>query len=300
MRVPLQLAAAAILLALLWRANGGAALLSRLAGAQPLWVAAGVVFGTAAMFFAALRWRYTAHCVGLDMTVRRSLREFYLAVFVNSVLPAMSGDALRAWRHGKRSAVDERGGVGPAVRAVIIERMANQVTVSLCVLASMSLWPWMPGAFAGARLWVPVVGVLAVIGGSLGGLALFARRRGGGAVERFVRDSRQALVGVRPLLSQLGLGLLITGSCAGMFACAALALDAPLSVFHIAALVPGTLYAMSIPISIGGWGVREAAAVVLWSMAGLPAADGMATSVLHGVLVLLSALPGAVMLAADR
>ncbi len=85
-----------------------------------------------------------------------------------------------------------------------------------------------------------------------------------------------------------------------MFYCAARAVHAPLSFFHLLALVPGALFAMSIPISIGGWGLREASAVALWSMAGLSPEAAMASSVLYGLLSLLGALPGAIVLAVDR
>ena len=85
-----------------------------------------------------------------------------------------------------------------------------------------------------------------------------------------------------------------------MFYCAARAVHEPLSVFHLIALVPGALLAMSIPISVGGWGLREASAVTLWTMAGLSPGAALASSILYGILSLLGALPGAVFLAADR
>jgi uncharacterized membrane protein YbhN (UPF0104 family) len=301
LRVPLQLAVTAVLLVILWRLSGGQALVSRLTSADPAWVVAGLLCATLAMGFAALRWRYTAQRIGAGMSVERALREFYLAAFLNQILPGgVSGDAVRAWRHGKRAAEHERAGVGPAVRAVIIERVANQLVMSLCMLGSLSLWPWMPGAFAAVGIWVPLVGVVVVLAGVLVAIALFARRGTGGRIERFVRDTRLALLGRRTLLAQLGLGLLVTASCVAAFYCAARAVDATLSLFHLLALVPAALLSMTIPISIGGWGVREASTVALWSIAGLAPAEALASSILYGVLALLVSLPGAVVLMTDR
>lgn len=299
LRAPLQLAVTAGLLALAWRMTGGA-LLDRLAAADPVWVAAGLGFGALSMVGGAARWAFTARSLGTELGATHSLREFYLSVFLNLVLPGLAGDVLRAWRHGRHFAGEERGGMGPAARAVIIERLANQLVISLLMLGSLALWPWMPGAFASTRLWLPLVGAAALAVGSLTAVAVLARRRGGGLIEDFLRDSRDALLGRRALLAQIGLGVLITGSCVAMFGCAARAVGAPLSLFHLLALVPGSLLAMSIPISIGGWGLREASAMALWTMAGLPASDAMATSVLYGLLVLVGALPGAVVLAVDR
>lgn len=299
-RVALQLAVSGFLLAFLWHLSGER-VLERLEGADPLWVLAGLGCATVAMFAAAMRWRFTAVAVGARISVGRALREFYLASFLNQVLPGgILGDAFRAYRHGKRAPTDEAGGMGRAVRAVVIERLANQMVVSLLMLVSLSLWPWLPGAFDNAHIWGPLVGATLLVGGTLLAIAVFAHRRGGGMVERFLRDSRQALLTPRTFAAQLGLGVAVTGTCVVMFYCAARAVHEPLSLFHLVALVPGALLAMSIPISIGGWGLREASAVTLWTMAGLSPEAALASSILYGMLSLLGALPGAVVLAVDR
>jgi uncharacterized membrane protein YbhN (UPF0104 family) len=301
LRVAVQLAVSAALTAVLWRMSGGGAVAERLAAADRLWVAAGLLCATLAIAAAALRWRYTARSIGADLGVERSVREFYLASFLNQILPGgVAGDVVRAWRHGRRAADDAGGGMGPAVRAVLIERVANQAVVSILMLGSLCLWPWLPDGGPGARVWLPLVGAAALVGGTLGAVAILARIRGGTVIERFLRDSRQALLTRGRLPAQLGLGLLVTGTCVAMFYCAARAVGAPLSLFHLLALVPGALFAMSLPVSIGGWGLREASAVALWTMAGLPAGEAMASSVLYGLLALIGALPGAVVLALDR
>lgn len=300
LRAPLQVIVTVSLLVLLWQLVGGEAVLEKLAGADPVWVGAGFVFATTAMIAAAMRWRYTALCVGAALTVERSLKEFYLAGLLNQVLPGgILGDALRAWRHGK-SAEHERGGMGRAIRAVVIERMANQMAIASAVLVSLTLWTAMPGAFARVRIWAPLVCAAGLVGAMLTAIALLARRHRGGRIERFLLDSREALLRPRTMVTQLGLGFLVIGSCVAMFYCSAQAVHAPLSFFHLFALVPCALFAMSIPISIGGWGLREASAVALWAMAGLPPENALASSVLYGILALLGALPGAFVLASDR
>ena len=300
LRAPLQVIVTVSLLVLLWQLVDGGAVLEKLASANPAWVAAGFLCATAAMGFAAMRWRYTALCVGASLTVERSLKEFYLAGLLNQILPGgILGDALRAWRHGK-SAEHERGGMGKAIRAVVIERMANQMAIAAAMLVSLTLWTWMPGAFDNVRIWAPLVCAAVLVAAMLITIAILARRHRGGRIERFLLDCREALLRPRTMLTQLGLGFLVTGSCVAMFYCAARAVHAPLSLFHLLALVPGALFAMSIPISIGGWGLREASAVALWAMAGLPPENALASSVLYGILALLGALPGAFVLAADR
>jgi hypothetical protein len=47
---------------------------------------------------------------------------------------------------------------------------------------------------------------------------------------------------------------------------------------------------------VAGWGIREGAAALIWHAAGLDVAEGVAISISYGVVVLLSSLPGALML----
>ncbi|HEU4539472.1 MAG TPA: lysylphosphatidylglycerol synthase transmembrane domain-containing protein [Polyangiaceae bacterium] len=326
LRLPLQLAVSVGLLVALWHVSGGRALAERLARCDPAWAAAALPFATASLVAGALRWRYTARRLGQRLGVRRAVREFYLACFLSQVLPGgVSGDVVRVWRQSRRSLRRATGaevapdselpevvptsqragaGVGSALRAVVIERVASQLVMTLSVLGSMALWPWVPGAYAAMRVWGPIAGALGLTGLLLAALALFARRRergraAAGGVERFLADARRALWSRQGLPAQLGLGLLVVGNCLAMFYCAARAVNAPLSVFPLLALVPPALFAMSVPISIGGWGLREASAVALWAMAGLPETEAMASSVLYGALTLLSTLPGALVLATE-
>jgi hypothetical protein len=54
---------------------------------------------------------------------------------------------------------------------------------------------------------------------------------------------------------------------------------------------------MGLPTNIAGWGPREGAAAWVFAMAGLGAAEGVATAVVYGVMALVATLPGAVLLA---
>jgi hypothetical protein len=60
------------------------------------------------------------------------------------------------------------------------------------------------------------------------------------------------------------------------------------------------LLAMGIPANIGGWGPREGVAAWAFGAAGLGAAEGLATAVAYGVLVLVANLPGALVLILAR
>jgi hypothetical protein len=82
------------------------------------------------------------------------------------------------------------------------------------------------------------------------------------------------------------LAFLIAARTAGVSA-------SPLEMLPLALLV---LLAMSLPINIAGWGPREGAAAWVFGAAGLTAAQGVATSVVYGVMTLVAVLPGGVVM----
>jgi len=60
--------------------------------------------------------------------------------------------------------------------------------------------------------------------------------------------------------------------------------------------VPAVIFAMLLPISMSGWGVREAMFAALLPMYGADRETVLAMSVLIGICSVLSTLPGAVIL----
>jgi hypothetical protein len=58
------------------------------------------------------------------------------------------------------------------------------------------------------------------------------------------------------------------------------------------------LMAMSVPTNIAGWGPREGVAAWAFALEGLGAAQGIATTVVYGVMAIVATLPGAALLLA--
>ncbi len=74
----------------------------------------------------------------------------------------------------------------------------------------------------------------------------------------------------------------------------AVGIELPVSAYFV--VVPAVIFAMLIPISMAGWGVREAMFVSLFSLYGADKDLVLAMSLLIGVCAVLSTLPGAVLL----
>lgn len=297
-----QIAVSLGLLYAAWRLAGGAALFDRFRAFHGGWAAAAILLTVPQVMLSAERWRLTAERLGADLGYRRAVADYFLAGFVNQVLPTgVMGDVLRAVRHGRRDADAGRAGLGRALRAVAYERASGQAVMLALVLTGAALWPLVmpPAAALGVVIWSALIGGALAVGAVLLMIrrlfpGVFARMKGYGA-ELFHAVFHRA-VAVR----QLGLSVMVVASYLAVFYCAGRAIGIELDPAVVGLAVPAVLLSMALPVSVAGWGVRESAAALLWTAAGLGAAEGVAVSVAYGILVLVGSLPGALVLLSGR
>ena len=262
-----------------------AAVLSRLSALSPAWVALGLAVSVLQVGVLAWRWRLTAARLGIDLPLRDAIGEYYLSILLNQLLPGgVAGDVSRAWRHARATTT------GPAVRAVILERASAQVVMTMVGIVSVLLLPW---AGVTSRAAIAAAGVL------LGGLALrgLVRRPESDSVAgRLWSDARRAVLAPDAIATQLASALVVVVSYIGVFLIAARAVGIQTPLTSLLPLVAPVLMTMLVPVTIAGWGVREAAAAALWGLVGLTPEDGAAISVAYGLLVLVSSAPGLIIL----
>jgi glycosyltransferase 2 family protein len=286
---------------------------------DPLWILLALGITVLQTTLSAWRWCFTASRLGMHLPLGVAVREYYLGTFLNQLLPGgVMGDVTRAWRHTRSGHGSPRP--GPAFRAVILERASGQVIMFAVALVSLGMLRKVreavgegtAGGFAAAP--VPASGgppglLLAGAGVLLSLVTVVTLRRrrrvksgpvpgGRGSARRAIwTDTREALLSPRALPLQLGSSLLVVGSYLAVYllGARALGIETPLSL--LLPLVAPVLMAMLIPLTLAGWGVREGAAALVWTAAGLPATEGVAISVAYGLLVLVSTLPGLPVLA---
>ena len=67
-----------------------------------------------------------------------------------------------------------------------------------------------------------------------------------------------------------------------------------LKIDYVSFLVfsPIILFSMTLPVSIGGWGVREFTALLISFLLGLSASVSISVAIMYGVFNLICSLPG--------
>lgn len=252
-------------------------------GASWPWLLLAAGLGPLQILLSAERWRRAVVALRLPLPRGEAVSEFALSTFLNQVLPGgMAGDAIRVWR--QRSA--DRP-TGPVVRAAVADRALGLGVHCVVVIGGLLAWPWLhPGIARPAG----AVGLAVVIAGVMLGAVLVPEQTPFWG--RQAAQMRTAVLSSQVVIGQLVLSMLLTSTFLLGFACCGQALGQPLGAATIT-VVPWVLLAMVVPISVGGWGPREATAVALLPMVGLSMEAAAATSALYGLTALAGALPGA-------
>ncbi len=290
----LRLAAGVTVLWFLVRLVGGAPFEDGLRAVTWPAVLAAVTLTALTTVCSAWRWRVVARALGIGIGLPSATGAYYRSLFLNSVLiGGVIGDVHRAVTHGRRA-----GDVARGVRAVAWERLWGQViqgVVTAVVLLTLPspLRPALPYILAG----VAVLAGFAALG------VWRAARRGRSRLTRAARaiaeDLRGGLLAADVWPRLVLASVLVLAGHTATFVIAARVAGSTAPLGELLALLMVVQCAVVIPLSIGGWGLREGAAAWAFSAAGLGAGTGVTIATLYAVLMLLAVAPGAGLLLGD-
>jgi len=241
-----------------------------------------------------LRWSLIARPADRVPGFRTNFLAYIEGMFVNQALPSVvGGDALRVirWREHGVSVAD-------AITTVLLDRIFGVFgAAALALAAVVLLWdaPY-------ARYWL-MLGALASAGVLAGCALVFALSRWQRLRKVFRFSSRAACVAAELFRFRLtrkdfsiciaysvavhllsGLGALVLGRSLGI------QVAAPILITVTALIVLASM----IPISLAGWGVREAGFLAVLLPLGVSAEKAVLLGVLFGLQGLLAALMGGV------
>jgi uncharacterized membrane protein YbhN (UPF0104 family) len=258
-------------------------------------VVAAVTLTVLTTLCSAWRWRVVARALGIGIGLPGAVCAYYRSLFLNSVLVGgVVGDVHRAVTHGRRT-----GDVVRGLRAVAWERLCGQViqaVVAAVVLLTLPspVRPALPYVLAGVA---GVAGCAALVVRSAARRGRSRLTRAAQAVSADLRRGRLLAADVWPQLT-LASVLVVAGHTA-TFVIAARVAGSTAPLGELVALLMVVQTAMVIPLSIGGWGLREGTAAWAFAGAGLGAATGVTVATLYAVLMLAAVAPGAGLLLGD-
>jgi uncharacterized membrane protein YbhN (UPF0104 family) len=82
--------------------------------------------------------------------------------------------------------------------------------------------------------------------------------------------------------------------CIGAY-CLAQSFHIQITLIQCITLIPPVLLATTIPISIGGWGIREAGTIGMLGLIHIPQAQALMLSIQLGIIIVITSLPASIL-----
>jgi hypothetical protein len=237
-------------------------------------VVAALALFLAQMVLAAWRWSALLRLVGVgkDFSFHEIVRTVWSATFFNTTLvSSVGGDAFRLW-----TIVRAGNPLGKSVNSIFLDRLA--ALMALMILIAISL---------------PYVMELVTDEAAILSYALFIATSLAGFAALLHADRLPRRIQHWRLVRGLANLAADTRSIFVVYVLAR-ALEIGISFLDCFFLVPPVILAMTLPISIAGWGVREGAMIVALGLIGVSQENALVLSVLFGLGITLAALPGGV------
>lgn len=243
----------------------------------------------------AARWHLLLTKVTVYVERIRTLNVYLSAVFINQILPAsIGGDAVRA-------VMIRRGAL--TLDAAIVSIFVERALMLLCLISVMFIQQlfFVEEYFFSPGTVISLVGSFLTLIFFLWVSTIFLWRRLkwkwtekiNGWYASLLSLVKQACLDWRTV--SVSIFLAYGGVIAFCTAIYLISMGLGISIsFQTSCLIgPTILLASTLPISLGGWGVREGATATCFVLVGLDLTDGLMVGVCLSVVTLIAALPGA-------
>lgn len=296
--LPLKIAVSVVLLLLLTRRIDFPVVFHDIASAdRRLLLFAAIIF-FASNLLGAVQWRALLGASGVRVSMTRTIVYYLQGLFFGLFLPAnVGGDVSRVYDTTRHT-----GEFGGSLAATVMDRLVGFCSIGGLAVVALVL---MPGRTPPPPITLPIVGFAFINAFVL--LALFSRR----ASERIRRlvgrlpneRSRTLAVGVVEALHALRrkpgllswvflLSAVVQVSRIFVHYHVSMAMGIPLSLRPFFVIIPVLAVLVALPISFGGLGVRESAAIELFGHVGVDPSKAVAMQLTVFALSILINLPG--------
>ncbi|MCA9944710.1 MAG: flippase-like domain-containing protein [Anaerolineales bacterium] len=265
----------------------------RLLQANLAWVLLGFFLVNSSLVVRAYRWLLLLHGIGSPIRFGRLVSLYFAANFFNSVLPSgFSGDVVRAVEAAQDVPAKTAAGT------VLVDRATGLLALFMIGLAAL---PFRPDNFPSNLLWqTTAVCLIGLIGGFV---VLEGRlvRKVGRFLPKFAQPIWQKVDGVilavqacgwTAVWQAMGISIIFNLMQIGWFAAAGMALGYSVPFSHYFLVIPFLSLAILLP-SIGGLGIREGLAPLLFASAGLSSEQAIALTLLVFAIERISGILGA-------
>ncbi len=269
--------------------------------ASVVWLAAAIGAYLAMIAVSAWRWHLLLGAQGIRVRGGRLVNSYLVATFFNNFLPSnIGGDVIRI-----RDTAAAAGSKTMATTVILADRGIG--LLGLCLVGAVgatsmsggraavpllapALWF---GLLAGVAIGVPLVLLPGGVARLLGPLRRFNREWVGERIERLTAGLGRFGRDPKALLWCFAGAVLVQAILVGFYALIARSMHVAVSPWHLAVIVPVSFIVQMAPISLNGFGVREATFTFYFTRLALPPESALAVSFMGAGLILIVSLLGA-------
>ena len=234
----------------------------------------------------AYRWMYISSKNGSEMNFLYCLKFYYISTFINNILPGgVVGDIYRAY--SARESDNNLINLSKSVQGIVFERLSGQIMMFFIFLISLTFFFLINAKYVAFLFTVVPVLLITFI------IYIVVRKIYFNKI-----SSNEIVINFRKIFSgkifwnHTIISFFVVLSYIVIYIISAEALGLSIDYFTFFVFTPIVLFSMTLPVSIGGWGVREGTALLIAFLLGLSASSSISVAVMYGILNLFCPLPG--------
>ncbi|MBR0874639.1 flippase-like domain-containing protein [Bradyrhizobium tropiciagri] len=249
------------------------------------WLALAIAITFLQIFLGVLRWREIGVECGAPLQTSQAMRFNVIGTFFNQTLPSsIGGDAVRLWLVARNGA-----GWRAATYSIFVDRAVGLIALAVVIGATL---PWSYRLISDFHGWTALLLLdLAALCAGFGFLLIgvlpwpwLKRWWGTHHIHACAVIANRVLFSRAHGLKVAVLSVLIHVMAVVIAWCVVQSIAAPVTFGEIFQLLPPVMLITMMPISIAGWGVREATMGLAFGYAGLAANEGVNISLLFGAV----------------
>jgi uncharacterized protein (TIRG00374 family) len=254
------------------------------------WILLALILQLGSTYLAAYRWFKISKLLIFKESLSFYVQSYFKGTFFNQVLPSsIGGDAVRMIDL-TRKGYDKK----EALYGVFVDRVVGLVgLLTLNLIASILFYGTFDHDLSQLIIFVSLTGLI-----GFASLFVFdkihflSKYKYINLLHRLSRRLNELYSSKIVLMQHISISVAVHFLSVLTMYGISLSIDAHLSFQMLLIAVPPVFLLTIIPISLAGWGIREGAMVGIFTLVGANPTKILAMSILYGLLLIISALPG--------
>jgi len=307
--IVLKVTVSLALLAILFSRIDAARLWATARRASLVWLSAALAVYFVNVLVSTWRWHLLLDAQAVTMRRRTLLGSFLVATFFNNFLPSnIGGDVIRI-----RDSAKEARSKTLATTVILVDRVLGLMGLVLVAAIGatiatapgrtqapiLPIWLW-TGLIVAAVVSAPAVLAPEGVGRLLQPLAALHPEWIGGRIDTFTATLARFRERPTALARAFGGAVVVQALLVLFYAAVVYALGVRVGVSDLAVVVPISLVVQMLPVSVNGFGVREATFSFYFSRIGLPIESALLVSLIAAAVVMVFSLSGAAVYVSRR